>query len=294
MKLCSTALIQKTWQAYTNHRRHYVSPNTASVDYNAITTRLKSAPPLRTTEEFLDWLTATYSHESARRTLMQIKAAFRWAAANGHTRRDPFAGIPNFPSRQAGTEKYRAFSAEERRAILAAFATATPEHRLWAWGLFLTGCRPEELRALRVRDWDKAAQTLSITQAWRDGADKPHRTKNGKITPDFPVNSQLDKILRESTAHRSGTAWAFPSPTGSPFDYKNFQTRQWKPLLLELVEQGAVAHYLPQSHARHTWITSMVQAGMDINTIAYLARNSPAIIYRHYAQRQQAPQIPEI
>ena len=124
-------------------------------------------------------------------------------------------------------------------------------------------------------------------------APAPHATKTGATTPDFPVNQQLGKLLRECVGDRQHGP-LFTGAKGGPFHYGNFQRKLWFPLVNDLADNGAIAWYLPQKHARHTWITGMIAAGMDISTIAYLARNSPAVILRHYAQRQKSPTIPEI
>lgn len=292
---CSRAQLLKVWALYKAHRRPYVGDNTYTQDYAAITKRLRSSPQwIESTDGVIDWLTNAYSRETARRMLQQIKAAFRWAARANQIRRDPFANIPNFPNPAQPDQKYRAFTGPERKAILKEFDSSPPAHRLWVWGIFLTGCRPEELRALTIGDYSASGKQLSITKAYRDGVSAPHPTKNGRITPDFPVNEQLAQILKESSGDRPASDWLFRNANGGAFSYRNFQTKHWKPKILALVERGAIAWYLPQKHARHTWITMMLEAGTDITTIAYLARNTPAIIYRNYAQRERSPKIPPI
>lgn len=294
MAPCSRAQLLRVWAAYIAHRRPYVKLTTFSQDYRPFSNRLAAAPQwIETAEDFLNWLTDNYSHDSARRTLQQVKAAFAWAAAAKVARRDPFAAIANLPKLTGDKNHWRAFEPNERTKILERFNAEADHYRRWVWGLFLTGCRPEEQRALLVEDVSKDFKQLAITKAWRMAAPSSHPTKTGATTPDFPVNAQLGKLLKECVGDRHHGP-LFSGAKGGPFHYGNFQRNLWFPLVNELANSGAIAWYLPQKHCRHTWITAMLEAGLDVATVAYLARNSPAVIHRHYAQRQKAPSIPEL
>ncbi|NEQ31821.1 MAG: hypothetical protein F6K04_12585 [Leptolyngbya sp. SIO4C5] len=74
--------------------------------------------------------------------------------------------------------------------------------------------------------------------------------------------------------------------------YQNFQRRHWRPLVLELAEQGRIAFYLSQYHCRHTWITGALASGMSVQDVSYLARVSTAVIYQHYAGRSRQIIVP--
>lgn len=294
MAPCSRAQLLRVWAAYLNHRRPYVKPSTFDLDYAAFTKRINDAPQwIETADHVLEWLLETYSHDGARRSLQQIKAAFKWAAAADVARNNPFIGIANLPKLTTTENHWRAFEPSERKAILNAFNSQSDSYRRWVWGLFLTGCRPEEARALQVPSVSRDFKQLAITQAFRMRQPAPHSTKTGATTPDFPVNAQLERLLRECVGDRR-QGWLFAGAKGGPFPYDNFQAKIWHPLVNELADEGAIAWYLPQKHCRHTWITEMLKARLDVATVAYLARNSPAVIHKHYAQRQKAPSIPEI
>lgn len=294
MAPCSRDYLLRIWAEYLSHREPYVKPTTFAQDYKPFTSRIKKSPQwIETSDDVVDWLRDSYSHDSARRTLQQIKAAFKWAAGAGHAQQNPFAAISNFPKQSTDENHWRAFAPHERAAILQAAINEPDWSRRWITGLFLTGCRPEEQRALRVEDVSASYSQLSIVRAWRAGAPEPHSTKTGATTPDFPVNAQLERLLRECVSDRK-TGPLFQGARGGPLNYYQFQSKRWKPLVRQLASDGKVEWYLPQKHTRHTWITTMLNAGLEINTVAYLARNSPAVILRHYAQRQKSPTIPEI
>ena len=55
----------------------------------------------------------------------------------------------------------------------------------------------------------------------------------------------------------------FPAPRGGVLDTHNFLNRVWQPVVNALVEAGKVQQYLPQYNARHTFITLMLDAGVE-------------------------------
>ena len=119
-------------------------------------------------------------------------------------------------------------------------------------------------------------------------------TKNYKSTR-FPCNARLQRFFRELEEQdgRNRVAPSYKGPKGGNFDYHNFQTRAWKPLVSELVSKGKVAFYLSQYHARYTWITLALENGLSVQDVSYLARVSPKVIYDHYAGRSRRILIPE-
>jgi integrase len=64
---------------------------------------------------------------------------------------------------------------------------------------------------------------------------------------------------------------------GKPFDKVNFVDRFMK-LRKRLRMPGLTAYSY-----RHTWATEMLKAGMDVDTLASLMGNSPAVIRQHYS-----------
>ncbi|QYO66762.1 hypothetical protein [Leptolyngbya sp. 7M] len=86
----------------------------------------------------------------------------------------------------------------------------------------------------------------------------------------------------------------FPAPKGGVLDTHNFLNRVWQPVVNALVEAGKVQQYLPQYNARHTFITLMLDAGVDAKDVARWVGNSPEIIYKHYAGNIRDLSVPEV
>ena len=283
---------------YTKFRKPQVAPSTYIRDYGKITKRLArlqaEAPELDSSIAVRDWLLKHYSQETARRTLVQINAAFKWAMNSDLLDLNPFDGVTSQIRKPRQSDKsWVSFTLAERDFIIREFEAKYLPGLAWVKFLFYTGTRPEEAAALR---WEHVAsdyREILISEAWPVDMDAPQGTKNGKITR-FPCNLRLQSFLRMQ--HPRGcdrTAFVLPGMRGQRFDYHNFQTKHWKPLVTSLRDRGYIAFYLSQYHARHTWITEALRAGMAVEDVSYLARVSVAVLYKHYVGRTRTITIPE-
>lgn len=207
--------------------------------------------------------------------------------------RNPFDGVQRHirPKRQS-EKAWAAFTIQERDRIIQEFEVSNPYYASWVKFLFWTGCRPEEAAALR---WEHVAVDCSevlISEAFPVDMQQPQSTKNYQSTR-FPCNARLQKLFRSIRP----TDWerqqfVFSGKEGGRFNYQNFQTRQWRPLVKALVESGHIAFYLSQYHCRHTWITEALNH-LPVQDVSYLARVSSQVLYKHYAGRSRRILIPE-
>lgn len=285
------------WAAYSAFRKSQVAPSTYKSDYVKIARRLEKmqaqAPTLRNAIEIRDWLIENYSAETARRTVQQLQACCRWAEDSEMLKINPFEGVQRHIRQKRPSDKaWAAFTIPERDCIIEEFEMHHPFYAPWVKFLFWTGCRPEEAAALR---WEHAAVDCSeilISESYRADMAESQDTKNSKSTR-FPCNARLQRLLRsQRPTPLDRKEFIFPSRVGGRFHYTNFQTRYWRPLVTELVEKQAIAFYLSQYHCRHTWITEALNH-LKIADVSYLARVSPAVLYRHYEGRSRQISIPE-
>jgi integrase len=119
----------------------------------------------------------------------------------------------------------------------------------------------------------------------------PQQTKNYNSTR-FPCGDRLSRFLR-SLPKGDRTDPVLPGIKGGPLHYQNFQRRHWQPIVSQMAKDGAIAFYLSQYHARHTWITAALAVGMDPKDVSYLARVSIEVLYRHYVGRSRRIIVPE-
>lgn len=293
----SVEVLRRLWSKYTQFRAGHLAPSTVKRDYRKIERRLKRLEQSQTAGNAIairDWLLEHYSHETARRTLVQLNACTKWAMESELITRNPFAGVPGQLKRPRRSERaWAAFTREERDRIIQEFDIQHPQYGPWVKFLFWTGCRPEEAAALRWEHCAADCRELLIAEALPVDMKEAQSTKNYKTTR-FPCNARLQRLLRELEPYpRRRQDWILPAVKGSRFDYHNFQTRYWKPLVEELHERGFVAFYLSQYHTRHTFITEGLKAGVSVQDMAYLCRVSTTVLYRHYLDRTRSITVPE-
>ncbi len=293
----SLKTLSKLWVQYAEFRKGQIAPSTYKRDYQKIARRLvrmtKEAPYLETSIEIRDWLLSRYSAETARRTIQQFNACGRWAMESELLTRNPFEGVQrHIRPKRPGDKAWAAFTIQERDRIIQEFEVTAPFYANWVKFLFWTGCRPEEAAALK---WEHVAVDCSevlISEALPADMKTAQSTKNYQSTR-FPCNARMQRLLREMRPDDwSRDYYLFLGVKGGRFEYHNFQTRYWRPLVRGLVESGHVAFYLSQYHCRHTWITEALNH-LTIQDVSYLARVSPHVLYRHYAGRSRRILIPE-
>jgi len=292
------AKLAELWGQYCDYRKAFVSPSTHKRDYQKFTNRIirmqREAPRLSNAISIRDWLLANYSAETTRRTIQQFNACLRWAVDSDMMQTNPFQGLQRQLKPLRKSDKaWAAFTLEERDRIIAAFEDDLPFYAPWVKFLFWTGARPEEVAALRWEHISPDCREVLISEALPIGMKEAQATKNYRSTR-FPCGDRLSRLLREQKREGSDrTAPVFPGREGGRMHYQNFQRRHWRPLVLDLAEQGAIAFYLSQYHARHTWITGALASGMSVQDVSYLARVSTAVIYQHYAGRSRRILVPE-
>lgn len=253
----------------------------------------REAPYLETAIDIRDWLLQHYSGESARKTIQQLNACGRWAMESDLLTRNPFEGVQrHIKKKRPGDKTWAAFTVTERDRIIQEFDVSDPYYSPWVKFLFWTGCRPEEAAALKWEHISGDCTEVLISEALPYDMQEAQSTKNYQSTR-FPCNARMQHLLRSIRPSDWGRAdYVFQGRKGGRFEYHNFQTRHWRPLVERLVREGAIAFYLSQYHCRHTFITEALNH-LSVQDVSYLARVSPHVLYKHYAGRSRRILVPE-
>jgi integrase len=294
----SVDVLRRLWSKYTKFRSGQLAISTVKRDYRRIEQRLqrlqKEAPTAGNAIAIRDWLLERYSNETTRRTLVQLNACCKWAMESDLITRNPFVGVASQLRQPRRSEKaWAAFTRQERDIIIQEFDVQYPWAGPWVKFLFWTGCRPEEAAALRWEHVSIDCREILITEALPVDMKEAQATKNYKITR-FPCNARLQRLIREQRPQAfESAAYVLPSRKGGRFDYHNFQSRYWKPLVKALHDEGRIAFYLSEYHCRHTFITEGLREGISVQDMAYLCRVSTTVLYKHYLDRTRSITIPE-
>ncbi|MEN9265012.1 MAG: site-specific integrase [Thermostichales cyanobacterium BF4_bins_65] len=293
--------LARIWAEYVSFKvAQGKSPTTIAKDYQK-TERLIAKLPASDIEDAVkirDWLVRNCTPNAAKRYMTQINAACEWAVVSGLVKDNPFRLLKQtirIPRSQRKTDDsyIKAFTAEERDRILAAFNRHPHYKRYYpyVWFLFFSGCRPSEAIALT---WGNISEThITFDSAWVEGVDG-YELKKGLKTQDkrsFPMNETMRDFLHK---HRPPAAkpsdLVFTSPRGGHIDSHNFANRAWKSILSAL--EGIPK--FPPYHTRHTFITLCLDAGIHEKDVKRWCGNSAAIILAAYASAKRDLVVPQL
>ncbi len=118
----------------------------------------------------------------------------------------------------------------------------------------------------------------------------------------FKTGMRLQEFLRNiKPSNAKSDDLVFPRQNGQPIKWHIF-CRTWmgcesnrQPSLIgRLIQQGKVKQYLKPYSTRHTYITLMLNEGINAIDIAKQVGNSPKIIMKHYASATRDLILPEV
>lgn len=183
------------------------------------------------------------------------------------------------------TKEPRPFTKSEVQAIIAHAKAETP--RLYPLVLlaFATGLRQGELFGLLWTDVNLKTGMLTVRHQARTFGGKVTplaklKTASARRTIAMPAVAVNALRVHQATSRRVGEEKVFAASEGGWIGRDGFRTRFWKPLL----ESLGIAHR-GFHHARHTYATHALQAGVPINLVAgILGHSNPGTTLRAYAR----------
>lgn len=228
-----------------------------------------------------------------RRTAQEMKrclgAALRLAAE------DFEITVPTMPSHSSrGTERHgkNVLTPTQVRQLLA-MAMQDSERGIYYAFPFLTGVRPSEQLALLWDAVDFETGTIYIRRTQELSGTISEATKTSASVRQVPIPPMLDGLLREWRRHcpedTRGLGRVFPtlgrtydtgraSRRGLPLTYYNFRTNYWAPALV-----ACRLPYVTPHSARHTYISTLQAAGVEVGLVAKLVGHANAnVTLSHY------------
>jgi integrase len=228
------------------------------------------------------------SARSRQLAVAKLKAATRWALANGMIGRDPLAGV-ELP--RVEHKAMRFWSTDDARDFLA-HVHVVDDPLEAAFALFLTrGLRRGEVAGLKWDVVNLIDGTLSIkrTLISVDGKaiESTPKTKSGRRT--IPLDPLLCELLhqrgaaQEADHAKAGSAWA-----GEGYVFTDELGKPWHPDHLgDRFEKLAAEARLPRLRlhdCRHTAATLLLANGVPVPVVAeILGHESPAITLSLYS-----------
>lgn len=275
--------------------------NTTSLYRNAIDThinpliggvRIDKLTPVQIVGMLNDWHRMGVGVRSQQVGLSVVSNALGEASKLGMIRSNPAANVK--PPKLA-RKNIDPFTREEIQSILAA-AESFPLLRPGIVLLFSTGMRFGEMSGLPWRCVDLNAGTIRIEQQVTTDAGtgkssieavKTSRSNRTLEMPDIALNALTDHRALTMKLGKAGDDLVFLGNRGGFITNRNFTARVWKPIL-----EAANVRKRPPHHARHTYATLTLSAGVPVHVVSAILGHARASItldtYAHYIPSQQS------
>jgi site-specific recombinase XerD len=109
------------------------------------------------------------------------------------------------------------------------------------------------------------------------------------------VNDQLQEMIDQFPRIDNELGLMFPSVKNKSYiDQHNFSNRIFKPVVSRLVVDDLIEKYLPSYNLRHSFITRLIQSGVDIASVAKISGNSVEVILQSYYASNDDVKIPRL
>lgn len=222
-----------------------------------------------------DWLRSKSTWNATTRAdgAAAVKQAIKWAADEGRIKASPIENL-----RVAkGSPRDHVITLEEYRTLLAEVWTGNyARRRSTAFrqvliALRLSGCRPSEIVAVNIRDFDGTTWTI-----------KEHKTKKKKRKPRMVYLSPCLQTLSRIAARGRESGPLFLANADRGWKYSDLRLRFQRLRAKAYADPKCVLYSF-----RHTWITNALLAGVDVATVAEMAGTSIQMIDRHYGHLSQ-------
>lgn len=250
------------------------------------------------------WLSALsedYGATSVNKAFVFVRSALRQAVSDGNLARNPTDGVkpPKRPS-----PKPNAITEEQRAELAQALARAAQTPDIVGMRIaFYTGMREGEVCALRWRDVDLAAQTLSVRSTiGKDGGRlyvKEPKTAGSRRTVFMPdaltaaVRARRETMMEEAMA--AGVAFSpnmfvlgsidkDPKTADYRFLHPHVLWERWR-VFSDMLGLTGTQGRRPTFHdLRHTFATAAIAGGVDVKTVSSaLGHASAAMTLNVYA-----------
>jgi integrase len=131
-----------------------------------------------------------------------------------------------------------------------------------------TGMRRMEILSIRLADIDLNRRVILIPRA-----------KAG--TREQPITASLAEVLRGYVDAAPGQGWLFPSPQSATAHVMNIE----KPFRRVVAEAGLDPRQVVRHTLRHTAITHLVQAGVDLPTVKRISGHKTLAMVERYSHQ---------
>lgn len=217
------------------------------------------------------------------KVLIHLRSIFKAAQENGLVAKSPVSSMLK-PGGKKTAEKV-ALAPQETRFLVE--RVQNPRAHTFLLIALHTGMRRGEILGLMWEDIDFGQRIVHVRHnaILGKGETSVHDTlKTDAGRRDIPLTDELEAWL-ENYKKRSHSKFVLAMQNGKPLTQSAYKS-MWKLVERELPETHVTAHIL-----RHTYVTRLFEAGLDIKEIQYLAGHSTVDmtlrVYTHYDRRSR-------
>ena len=185
--------------------------------------------------------------------------------------------VPNFPSIEVPRPLFKWLSIEDQAKVFNAIPDE--DKPIFAF-LFLSGCRPAEARALKVKDVDLQNGTVTIRTTFSKNIERPHR--KGKKSPSIviPIHPELLPVLEQTIQGKTPEAYVFINPRAQRPYSQDALKRIWNNVRKKINLDKSFRLY---DATRHSLASNLVNLNVPISKISRLLGHTNTRTTEKYA-----------
>jgi integrase len=197
------------------------------------------------------------SAKTVKNYLDHFKVFLRWCCSD----LEIISRVPVFPTVQLSPRPFRWLAQEDQLKI---FDHIPEQDRPIIHFLALHGCRPAEARALRIRDLNLAAGTVTISSTFSGREFREKRKGRGSKPYTLPIHPEMIEFVAGRAKSALPGAWIFINPrNGGPYS-ENKLRRVWG---AARVASGLDSSLRLYDATRHSFASQLRAAGVGIEAI---------------------------
>jgi integrase len=189
--------------------------------------------------------------------LDHFKAFLRWCRSD----LEIIAQVPAFPRVEQSPRPFRWLAAEDQLKI---FAHIPKEDLPIIHFLALHGCRPAEARALRIRDFNLTAGTVTISSTFSGRVFREKRKGRGSRPYTLPIHPEMMEFMARRAGSALPGAWIFINPRNKGPYTENKLRRVWDAARTAAGLDSTLRLY---DATRHSFASQLRAAGVGIESI---------------------------
>lgn len=234
---------------------------------------------------------ASKSNSLQSKVLIILRSVFKVAVENGLIAKTPVSSMLKAGGKK--TQEKEVISAEESALLLE--RVKNPRARTFLLIALHTGMRRGEILGLTWDNIDFEKKMIYVRKSALLGRGRKETTVNDYLKTEagkrnLPLSEELEAWLRKEKKV-SHSKYVMAMKNHKPLTQSSYRT-MWKLIDRELPDTHITAHIL-----RHTYITRLFEAGLDIKEIQYLAGHSTVDmtlrIYTHYDRQAREAKTAE-